>query len=160
MHRLPLSPLKYTVGVHRLVMVKWRGMGCMTTVTWLLNVTPPKFTFSVHGRVVMRCELYGYDHFTWYWICWPLVGFFYFFLFFWGVVSVHFVCVFVCVVMNTLEGAKHLNVLLKASAGTNRKQGLRGNEKNVWVWKMKNRVRQEACVCLFLHSIMSFLLHR
>ena len=67
---------------------------------------------------------------------------------------------FVCVVMNTLEGAKHLNVLLKASAGTNRKQGLRGNEKNVWVWKMKNRVRQEACVCLFLHSIMSFLLHR
>ena len=55
--------------------------------------------------------------------------------------------------MNTLEGAKHFNVLLKTSAGTNRKQGLRGNEKkNMWVWKMKNRVRQEACVCLFVFA--------
>ena len=61
--------------------------------------------------------------------------------------------------MNTLEGAKHLNVLLKASAGTNRKQGLRGNEKQKHVG-VEDEKSSETRVCLFLHSIMSFLLHR
>ena len=154
MHRLPLSPLKYTVGVHRPVMIKWRGMGCMTTVTSLLNVTPPKLTFSVHGRVVMRRELYDYDHFTWGWICWPSVGIFFWVFFFFLRGCQCSLCLCICVCGYEYSGrSKAFQCFIKNISRHKQEAGfVRKWKKNMWVWKMKNRVRQEACVCLFVFA--------